>query len=140
MHLFVYGTLRRSASHPMHRLLLPATFVGPGRFRGRLHDLGSYPAAVASDDPADAVHGEVYLLHTPADTLAALDRYEGCTPDDPEPHEYHRTVAGIHLDADATVVPAQIYLYNRPAAHLKRIEPGDYLDWLARPPSPPTSA
>ncbi len=117
----------------MHCLLLPATFVGAGCFQSRLYDLGNYPAAVASDDPADRVHGEVYLLQTPAETLPALDRYEGCAPSDPEPHEYLRTTVDIRLETGApATIPAQIYLYNRPTAHLTRIEQGDYLGWLAR--------
>ena len=76
--LFVYGTLRRAAAHPMHRLLGPAAFVGPGEFQGRLYHLGNYPGMVRSDDPADIVHGEVYRLHELAATLACLDDYEGC--------------------------------------------------------------
>ncbi len=140
MHLFVYGTLRRSPSHPMHRLLSPATFVGAGTFQGKLLDLGSYPAAVASDEPADTIRGEVYLLHEPATTLPALDRYEGCSPDDPAPHEYVRVNAEICLESDSTMLVAQVYLYDRPTTRLTRIESGDYLDWLARRTSPPTGA
>ena len=125
----------------MHRLLLPSVFLGLGRFQGKLYDLGSYPAAIASDNPASLVHGEVYLLQTPVETLAALDRYEGCALGDPAPHEYVRTSADIQLDSSArSVIPAQIYLYNRPCNDLTRIEPGDYLQWLARRFSPPTGA
>ena len=127
MHLFVYGTLRRGAAHPMHRWLESAEYLGTGRFRGRLYDVGSYPAAVASDDPADAVLGEVYRLREPAAILAELDRYEGCTPTDPAPHEYRRAAADIRLEAGPTV-SAQIYLYQW------RI--GD-LGWRARQPSRP---
>ena len=132
MHLFVYGTLRRADSLPMHRLLGPATFVGPGRFHGRLYDLGTYPAAVASTDDADVVHGEVYSLHEPAAALAALDRYEGCTADNPTPHEYIRTTAEIYLEPDFTAIIAQVYLYNRPVTGLTYLPSGDYLEWLAR--------
>ena len=139
MHLFVYGTLRCSALHPMHRLLHPAEFVGAGSFQGRLYDVGSYPAAVASDDPADTVFGEVYLLREPADTLAALDQYEGYAPGDPALCEYRRAVADIRMDS-GQVIPAQIYLYQWPLDNLTRITAGDYLDWLARKPSGPADA
>lgn len=129
MHLFVYGTLRKSASHPMHRLLHPAVFVGLGRFQGQLYDLGTYPAAIPSADAADTVLGEVYLLADPGTTLAALDRYEGCAADDPTPHEYVRTAADIRLEAaDNPTISAQIYLYHRPVAQLTRIARGDYLN------------
>lgn len=126
-HLFVYGTLRRSASHPMHTLVSPATFVGPGEFRGRLYDLGSYPGVVASDDPADRVHGEVYHLHDPAATLARLDRYEGCGETDLSPTEYVRVVAEVRL-SDGVPVHAHLYLYQRSVEGLPRVESGDYLD------------
>ena len=138
MRLFVYGTLRRSASHPRHALLQPSTFAGFARFQGKLYDLGSYPAAIASTDPADTVRGEVYLLHEPAATLAALDRYEGCTPEDALPHEYVRVTADVRLEAgDARPFSTQIYLYNRPVENLPQIKPGDYLDWLTRRSSVP---
>ncbi len=138
MHVFVYGTLRRAAAHPMHALLHPSTFVGFARFQGRLYDLGGYPAAVASDHLADIVCGEVYQLLRPAATLAVVDRYEGCAPADSEPYEYMRAVADVRLTTcDTAVVPAQIYLYNRPVDHLTCIPQGDYLDWLARRSSVP---
>lgn len=117
-HLFVYGTLRNVKSHPMHRLLLPATLVGLGAFQGQLYDLGDYPGAVASENAADIVRGEVYLLHEPATALSNLDRYEG--------QEYIRQAASIRLDT-GEIIEAQIYLYNRPTRALRRIASGDYL-------------
>ena len=133
MHVFVYGTLRRSALLPMHRLLQPSTFVGVGRFQGKLYNVGDYPAAVPSDDPADTVLGELYLLHEPATTLAALDCYEGCTPDDSTPHEYVRIAANIRQTSDDfPTISAQIYLYGRPVDLLARITQGDYLEWLVQ--------
>ena len=118
----------------MHHLLEPSTFVGVARFQGKLHDVGDYPAAVASDDPADLVYGEVYLLHEPAATLAVLDHYEGCAPDDPAPHEYARVAADIRLmTEDSAPVSAQVYLYRRPVDRLARITHGDYLRWLDSP-------
>ena len=131
VHVFVYGTLRRSGAFPNHRLLLPATFVGAGSFAGRLYDVGSYPAAVRSDDPAERVHGEVYLLHEPAATLARLDAYEGCTAADPAPHEYVRAVLDVGMTG-GKIIPSSVYLYNWPTTGFASIQGGDYLHWLAR--------
>ena len=131
IHIFVYGTLRRSEALPMHQLLLPATFVGVGSFAGRLYDVGAYPAAVRSDDPAERVHGEVYRLHEPATTLARLDTYEGCTDDDPVPHEYVRTTLDVQT-AVGSKISALVYLYNHPTTSLTRVPGGDYLRWIAR--------
>ena len=126
-HLFVYGTLRRSADHPKHGLILPATFIGPGRFPGRLYDLGSYPGVVASDDPADRVHGEVYRLHDPAATLARLDVYEGCGAANPPPTEYARSEETVR-SSDGEAIRAYVYLYRWPLGGARRIVSGDYLN------------
>lgn len=126
-HIFVYGTLRRAASRSRHDLLQPATLIGRGTFQGRLYDLGDYPGVVASDDPADLVHGEIHRLHDPAATLARLDRYEGCDESAATPTEYVRAVADIRLPAGGSV-HAYVYVYQRSLAGLRRIDSGDYLD------------
>ena len=125
-HLFVYGTLRRSADGLTHRLLGAAEFIGTGRYQGILYDLGNYPGAVASDDPDDIVYGEVYRLRDPASILAGLDEYEGCGETVSTPPEYERAVARILLASDA-VIHAYLYLYRRPCGGLRRIVSGDYL-------------
>ncbi len=139
MYLFVYGTLRRQAAHPMHHWLESAGFTGTGWFQGQLYDVGSFPAAIASNHPADVVLGEVYRLIEPTPILSALDQYEGCASGDPTPHEYRRAVADIRLET-GTVVSAQIYLYQWPTDGLTRIVEGDYLAWLARQASGPADA
>ena len=138
-HLFVYGTLRRATDNPMHQLLYGTTLVGTGIFQGKLYDLGNYPAAVPSDDPADRVHGEVYRLDDPPTTLALLDRYEACTEADAWPHEYVRTVVPIRLD-DGGEAATQIYLYNRAVAELTPVGSGDYLRWRAQLAAPSVGA
>jgi gamma-glutamylcyclotransferase (GGCT)/AIG2-like uncharacterized protein YtfP len=49
--------------------------VGVARVPGRLYDLGSYPGAVASDQPGEWIHGEVFSLDDAL--LTSLDEYEG---------------------------------------------------------------
>lgn len=115
----------------MHALLLPATFFGPATFQGKLYDVGTYPAAVPSDDPADHVQGELYALHDPPATLARLDAYEACSPSDPPPHEYVRATVPVTLPT-GEVLPAQIYLYGWPVAGLTPVASGDYLRWRSR--------
>uniref|UniRef100_UPI0038F6F948 gamma-glutamylcyclotransferase family protein n=1 Tax=Streptomyces galilaeus TaxID=33899 RepID=UPI0038F6F948 len=61
--LFVYGTLMRGFDHPMAKLLAGnAEFLGPAQCRGRLYLVKHYPGLVASDGPADIVHGELFRL------------------------------------------------------------------------------
>lgn len=128
--LFVYGTLRAplgpSGPPSRHALILPATRVGAGSFQGKLYSLGEYPGAVASEDPADAVRGEVYELHDPEVTIARLDVYEGCSAEDPAPRHFERTIGEVRLET-GEVVRALMYLYVQETAKRSRIEGGDFL-------------
>lgn len=129
-YLFVYGTLRRGTQ--IGRKLLPqhlTEFVGNGLYQGKLFELGGYPGAVPSDAPDDRIRGEVYLLHEPQAILKRLDEYEGCSPQQPEPHEYKRVKAEILLK-DGGSVSAWVYLFNRPTAKYKRIVSGDYIEFI----------
>lgn len=75
--LFVYGTLRSDAM-PSNCGLLErhgGTRVRTGcTVRGRLHDLGYYPALVLDDDGPE-VCGELWQV--PLAALPAINRYEG---------------------------------------------------------------
>jgi len=116
-HLFVYGTLRRGAA--MHALLDPgAEWVGPARMRGRLYDLGAFPA-FSDGRVGEWVKGELYrLTGDPAALLDALDRYEG--------RAYRREVREAVRDGGARV-PAFVYRFAGSLRGRRRIESGDYL-------------
>ncbi len=131
--LFVYGTLRRAAGHPMHRALLrEAEFVGLAGLPGRLYDLGSYPGAVPDAAARGRIAGELYRLPRPQAVLPPLDRYEGCTaPGDqtvPAPSEEYRRVVCRVLREDGGSTAAWVYVYNQPCGGLVPIESGDYLN------------
>jgi gamma-glutamylcyclotransferase (GGCT)/AIG2-like uncharacterized protein YtfP len=96
-HLFVYGTLMRGSRSPYARLLQArATFTGEAALPGRLYHLGRYPGAVFDPGSAAQVHGEVYRLNG-APVLEALDAYEGCRPQDPEPRLFRRDAIEVRL-------------------------------------------
>lgn len=122
MHLFVYGTLRQDAGHPMHEVLRAAAHrIGPGRARGVLYRVDWYPAVVL-DDAAGWVTGELYQIHDPAG-LAVLDDYEGAGP---PPSEYRRVTTRVWLE-HGEVHEAWIYEYAWSVDGLVRIESGDFL-------------
>ena len=126
--LFVYGTLRAGAAHPMHRLLqAQALDLGEARFSGRLMDLGHYPAAVPDHTGQWQVVGELYQMLEPAPLLEALDRYEGCADNDPEPREYRREQVRVDTK-DGISRLAWVYLYNLPLKSPRWIPSGDYLN------------
>jgi len=126
-HLFVYGTLRLGAEHPLAELLSrSADYLGPAAARGKLFLIGNYPGMVNSEDPTDLVYGDLFRLHPGTPLLRQLDDYEECAPGYPEPTEYLRCLARV-TNQQGIDYSAWFYLYNRPTEHLPRIDSGDFL-------------
>lgn len=128
-HLFVYGTLRRGTGVAQAEWLEQvAVHKGMATLAGRLVDLGRYPGLLPATNPQEKVQGELYELPEDGAVLEQLDRYEGCHPDDEQPHEYCRIVCTA-TDEDGVRVWCWTYLYQWP------VEPGQILDngdWLSR--------
>ena len=60
--LFVYGTLRSGFHHPAYAYISDNfTLVGQGKIKGRLYDMGEYPAAVPVAEDSFII-GELYQL------------------------------------------------------------------------------
>jgi gamma-glutamylcyclotransferase (GGCT)/AIG2-like uncharacterized protein YtfP len=131
--LFVYGTLMRDFDHPMAQLLAAnADFLGQAQCRGRLYLVKHYPGLVLSDDPAEAVFGELYRLRQPNELLGEFDMYEACGEGFPEPTEYIRQMLKVTL-ADGSpsapqVLEAWTYVYNWPVTQLPRIASGRFME------------
>lgn len=124
--LFVYGTLKRNTA--MHHLLAEhASLIGAACFRGRLYRIAHYPGVVASENPADVVHGELYALDNDSQVLTRLDRYEECGEGFAQPTEYIRSRRRIVLE-DGREVDAWIYLYNWMVEESQRIASGIFAD------------
>ena len=125
VNLFVYGTLRRSAAHPMHALLCEtASPLGDAQVRGVLYRVAAYPGLVL-DAGAGWVRGELYRLREPG-VLERLDVYEGVGPQDPEPHEYRRIRAVVQC-LDGEEHEAWVYEYGGDTAGLAIIASGDFM-------------
>lgn len=127
-YLFVYGTLRQNAKHPMHQQLAKhAHFIGMARLQACLYQVSYYPGAVPSSDVADQVIGELYQLMQPEVLLPVLDNYEECGPGFALPQEYRRELQQVMLESGASVV-AWVYVYNRSIEGLKQIVSGNFLN------------
>lgn len=125
-HLFVYGTLRRGAGHPMADLLSRhITSVAGATVGGRLFDTGRYPAAVESQDARDLIHGELYELDRPDEVWVWLDEYEGYSPGNEADSLFVRRQAMVTPE-NGRPAPAWVYWYNRPVDEFERIEDGRY--------------
>ncbi|MBU2114487.1 MAG: gamma-glutamylcyclotransferase [Gammaproteobacteria bacterium] len=125
--LFVYGTLRQNAKHPMHQQLAKhARFVAMARYQALLYQVSYYPGAVPSSDVAAQVIGELYQLVQPEQLLPLLDNYEECGPGFAKPHEYRREPQQVMLE-NGISVSAWVYIYNRNIVELRLIKSGDFL-------------
>ena len=127
-YLFVYGTLRPDADHPMARFLAARSRqLGPATVAGRLYDLGRYPALTAAVAGDERVHGVLCELLDAEPTLAALDCYEGvATEGTAGLFERTRTVVSRQ---GGEGVEAFVYVYRGPVAERQRVASGD---WLVR--------
>jgi len=130
-YIFVYGTLRRDLQNPINELLRGyVRFVGRGKFRGVLYDLGEYPGAIYSENPSDYVFGEVYAFDDKEYVFRVLDDFEDYSPDDCQQSLYYREKTRIILD-DGNELTCWIYIYNRPVHNKCNIIPsGDYSNYL----------
>jgi len=116
--------MRGYVLHPL--LARGSTFLGEGRVRGRLLDLGRWPGLI---DGAGRARGELYRLDEPG-LLAVLDREE----------------VGYNFERRRTVVTltngrrerAWVYRYRGPQHRAVVIPDGDYRRARpSRPPAPP---
>ena len=96
--LFVYGTL--APGRPNEHVLAPLNGEWqPGFIRGVLHEQGwgaalGYPA-IALDEQAEEVPGQLFSSEALSDFWARLDAFEG--------DAYQRTIARVRLDDDSFV-------------------------------------
>ncbi|HEY4373762.1 MAG TPA: gamma-glutamylcyclotransferase family protein [Burkholderiales bacterium] len=126
--LFVYGTLRAGCRNDIARIAPAARYFAAARVRGRLYDLGTYPALLL-DAQAGWVTGELYTV--PSQAWPALDALEEpVTPQRPD-GEYFKHITTVEL-LDAAVREAWIYSANGAALNLARpIESGDWIAYAA---------
>lgn len=132
-HLFVYGSLRSGFRSPAYEYISRYfDLVGEARVRGKLFDLGSYPAAVPADEDV-FILGELYAIKNEQEfswALGQLDDYEGVTVEAHEIQLYRRELAPIHING--TMVPAWIYWYNGETEGKPLISSGDVIEHLSK--------
>jgi gamma-glutamylcyclotransferase (GGCT)/AIG2-like uncharacterized protein YtfP len=129
--LFVYGSLRSGFHHPAYDYISKHfTLVSEGKVKGRLYDLGSYPAAIPTTDEAYII-GELYDLKATSDlawVIEQLDAYEGLHPEEGEEPLYKRELAEIYHNGSTST--AWIYWYSRMLHDEPIIPSGDIFDFV----------
>lgn len=129
-HLFVYGSLLSGFRSPAYEYISRYfELVGNAKVKGRLYDMGEYPAAIPADDEV-YIKGELYAIRNINElswAIGQLDDYEGVVPEPGEPQLYRREPATIHINDDKVI--AWIYWYNGDTSGKPVIESGDLLDY-----------
>jgi gamma-glutamylcyclotransferase (GGCT)/AIG2-like uncharacterized protein YtfP len=128
-YLFVYGSLRRGFHHPAYQYISEYFhFEGDATVRGRLYDLGQYPAAVPAAE--GLIMGELYRIRDENQygwAFAQLDDYEGVCVEVGETQEYRREVTQVHCGGKE--LPAWIYWYARSVEGYPVVASGDVLEY-----------
>jgi gamma-glutamylcyclotransferase (GGCT)/AIG2-like uncharacterized protein YtfP len=130
-HLFVYGSLRSDFRADAYQYISKYfKFVGPGKVKGRLYDLGAYPAGIPTTDDVFII-GELYVANGKQEfswAIGQLDDYEGVTTEPGEPQLYRRELTDVIVDNNS--VRAWIYWYSADVGNSPIIASGDLAEYL----------
>jgi gamma-glutamylcyclotransferase (GGCT)/AIG2-like uncharacterized protein YtfP len=115
--IFVYGTLHpERAPKEIKNVVSKFKPVGKGTIRGRLVDLGEYPALKLTKTKS-RVEGNIFALPEDPSALRALDKYEEFVPGNPGKSLFVRVKKMVTF-ANGERKFCWVYIYNRelPAA------------------------
>lgn len=135
--LFVYGSLRSGFRNPVYQYLTKYfTLVGEAVVKGKLYDLGKYPAATATTEE-HFISGELYSINNPLEfswAIGQLDDYEGVTAEPGDQPLYKREEVIAYRKAEPHT--AWIYWYNGDVSGKPEIESGDLMQYLQQKNKP----
>lgn len=98
--------------------------------KGRLHDMGDYPAAIPTDEDAFII-GELYHIKNVDEfswAIGQLDDYEGVSAETGEQPLYYRAITDVYINSEK--VPAWIYWYKGDVTGKTIISSGDVIEYL----------
>ena len=123
-YVFVYGSLKQDESH--HHLLEPfATLTCKTSVQGILYRVVDYPGLVLTNDPGQRVTGEIYEIHDTR-SFDLMDEWEGCRPQDPQPHHYRRDK--VEIPTPMGTFSCWLYVYIQPTDTLPVINSGNWTE------------
>ncbi|HYM92727.1 MAG TPA: gamma-glutamylcyclotransferase family protein [Chitinophagaceae bacterium] len=129
--LFVYGSLRSGFRSPAFEYISRFfNFLGEAKVRGRLFDMGSYPAGIPTRENT-FITGELYEAVPGADfswVIGQLDNYEGVNVEPDEMQLYRRELTEVYYNNKIT--HAWIYWYNGDVSGRLLISSGDLMQYL----------
>ena len=135
--LFVYGSLRSGFRNPVYEYLTKYFhLLGEAVVKGKLYDLGEYPAAAPCDEE-HFISGELYGINNPQEfswAIGQLDDYEGLNVEAGEKALYKREEVIVYQNSEPHT--AWIYWFNGDMTGKPEIESGDLLKYLQQKNKP----
>lgn len=129
--LFVYGSLRSGFRSPAYEYISRYfDLVGHAKVKGKLYDLGEYPAAKPTNEDKFII-GELYRIRHEKEfswAIGQLDDYEGVNVAFDETTLYRRDLVEVYIDDKST--SAWIYWYDGDVENKPVIESGDVLQYM----------
>ena len=129
--LFVYGSLRSGFRSPVYEYISRFfTLVGEAKAKGKLYDLGDYPAAIPVSEDF-FILGELYTIKNQQEfswAMAQLDDYEGLNVEANEERLYQRKITDVFIND--LVTTAWVYWYIGDVTGKPVIASGDILEYL----------
>jgi len=124
--LFVYGSLRSGFRNPVYEYLTKYFhLLGEAVVKGKLYDLGNYPAAAATEEEK-FISGELYTINNPKEfswAIGQLDDYEGVNVAYDEVQMYYRAITDVYFNDQ--IIPSWIYWFNGDVSNKPLIASGD---------------
>lgn len=132
-YLFVYGSLRSGFHSPAYEYISRYfDLAGEARVKGKLFDMGAYPAAVPTNEDA-FILGELYIIKNEPEfswAIGQLDDYEGVNVEQGETQLYRRELAEVFVNDK--IFTAWIYWYNEDVNGRPQIISGDMMEYLQK--------
>jgi gamma-glutamylcyclotransferase (GGCT)/AIG2-like uncharacterized protein YtfP len=132
-HLFVYGSLLSGFKSPAYEYITRYfDLVSAASIKGKLYDMGEYPAAVPANEDA-FIKGELYRIKNDPEfsyAMGQLDDYEGVTVEPGETQLYKRVLTEVYHDN--AVTEAWVYLYNGDVQGKPLVVSGDILQYYQK--------
>lgn len=129
--LFVYGSLRSGFKSPAYDYISRFfSIVGEAKVRGKLIDMGEYPAGIPSAEE-EYIIGELYQIKEEKEyswAMGQLDDYEGVFVEEGEQQLYRRELTEAICNGRSSL--AWIYWYNGDTSGRPVIPSGDIIQYL----------
>jgi gamma-glutamylcyclotransferase (GGCT)/AIG2-like uncharacterized protein YtfP len=129
--LFVYGSLRSGFKSTAYEYISRFfNLVAEAKVKGKLYDMGVYPAGVPADDDSFII-GELYSIKNPAEfswAIGQLDDYEGVAAEADEEQLYKRDLTEVIVNN--SVSPAWIYWFTGDVSGKPLIASGDLIQYM----------